>query len=69
MVGGYPLCGSLGRGLEPSLLNEALAERRGLDRFDIGLRTDTPPDQVTIGQESFACCPCGKIHHNASLLL
>ena len=24
------------RWLEPSLLNEALAERRGLDRFDIG---------------------------------
>ena len=25
------------RWLEPSLLNEALAERRGLDRFDIGI--------------------------------
>ena len=23
----------------------------------------------TIGQESFACCPCGEIHLNASLLL
>ena len=22
-----------------------------------------------IGQESFACCPCGEIHHNAYLLL
>lgn len=36
---------------------------------DIGPEADTPPDQVTIGQESFACCPCGEIHHNAYLLL
>ena len=27
------------RWLEPSLLNEALAERRGLDRLDIGIDT------------------------------
>ena len=30
------------RWLEPSLLNEALAERRGLDRFDIGQDEELP---------------------------
>ena len=33
---------SVRRWLEPSLLNEALAERRGLDRFDIGQDEELP---------------------------
>ena len=37
------------RWLEPSLLNEALAERRGLDRFDIGNGTTLLPELGTFG--------------------
>ena len=37
------------RWLEPSLLNEALAERRGLDRFDIGRGTARWLEQGAIG--------------------
>ena len=40
---------SVRRWLEPSLLNEALAERRGLDRFDIGRGTARWLEQGAIG--------------------
>ena len=39
------------RWLEPSLLNEALAERRGLDRFDIGIGTPPLSERGTIGPQ------------------
>ena len=37
------------RWLEPSLLNGALAERRGLDRFDIGIGPALPLEPDTFG--------------------